>query len=137
MVELKFCVGDIELHEIFIVLEKLTRLIIDLMFLQRNHTVVDMRQGFLNFPYFSMQLKTVDHKYWNVMEPLLSPDDMTIPLNDHTVITIQSQIYAENAVTGILKPSDLLHEKGDTTFCAAIIALNERIMEIRVNNFTD
>ena len=66
-VELKFEVGDIEFHEIFIVMEKLSSSIIGLMFLQRNHTVLDMRQGILNFPFFSMQLKTADHKYFNVM----------------------------------------------------------------------
>ena len=96
-----------------------------------------MRQGILNFPYFSTQLKTADHKYSNVMEPLLSPDDVTIPPNDHTVVTNQSQIYAEMAVTGILQPSVLLHEEGDVTFCAASFTLNEGAMGIRVNNFTD
>ena len=73
IVELKFEVGDVEFHEIIIVMEKLSSPIINLMFLQRNHTVLDMRQGILNFRYFSMQLKTADHKYSNVMEPLLSP----------------------------------------------------------------
>ena len=71
LVELKFEVGDIEFHEIVVVMEKLSSPIFGLMFLQRNHTVLDMRQGILNFPYFSMQLKTVDHKYSNVREPIL------------------------------------------------------------------
>ena len=84
-----------------------------------------------------MQLKTVDHKYSNVMEPKLNPEDVTIPPNDHTVIAIQSKIFAEIAVTGILQPSDLLPEEGDVTFCAAIVTLNERTMMIHVNNFTD
>ena len=42
-IELKFEVGDIEFHEISIVMEHLTGPIIGLMFLQRNHTVLDMR----------------------------------------------------------------------------------------------
>ena len=95
-VELKFEVGDIEFHEIFIVLEKLTGPIIGLMFLQWNHTVLNMRQGILNFPYFSMQLKTADPKYSNVLEPVLNPDDITIPPNDRILIEIKSQIYNEN-----------------------------------------
>ena len=84
-----------------------------------------------------MQLKTVDHKNSNVMEPLLSPDDVTISPNDHMVITIQSQIYAENAETGILQPRDLLHEEGDVTFCAAKVTLKDGTMRKRVNKFTD
>ena len=136
-VELKFEVRDIEFHEIFIVMEKMSSPIIGLMFLQRNHTVLDMRQGILNFPCFSMQLKTADHKYSNVLEPILNPEDAIISPNDNVVIPIQSQIYAENAVTGILQPSDLLHEEGDITFCAAIVTLYEGAMRIRVNIFTD
>ena len=136
-VELKFEVGDIEFHEIFIVMEKLTGPIIGLMFLQRNHTVLDMRQGILNFPYFSMQLKTADHKYSNVLEPILNPDDITIPPNDRTLIEIKSQIYNENTVTGVLQPSDLLHEESDITFCAAIVTLTNGNVNVHINNFTD
>ena len=76
-IELKFEVGDIEFHDIFIVMEYLTGPIIGLMFLQRNHTVLDMRQGILNFPFFSMQLKTADHMYSNVLEPILNPTEIT------------------------------------------------------------
>ena len=69
-VELKSEVGDIEFHEIFLVMEKLTSPLIGLSFLQQNNTILDTRQGVLNFPFFSMQLKTADHKYTNVMEPI-------------------------------------------------------------------
>ena len=73
-VELKFEVGDIEFHEIFIVMENISSLKIGLMFLQRNHTVLDMHQGILNFTFFSMQLKTADHKSrtsWNPSSTLM------------------------------------------------------------------
>ena len=70
------------------------------------------------------------------MEPILNPEEVTIPPNDLAVISIHSQIYAENAVTGILQPSDLLHE-GDVTFCAAIVTLHEGTMRMHVNSFTD
>ena len=136
-IELKFEVGDIEFHEIFIVMEHLTGPINGLMFLQRNHTVLDMRQGILNFPFFSMQLKTADHKYSNVLEPILNPIEITIPPNDKVLIRTNSLLYPENAVTGILQPSDLLHEEGDITFCPALVTLNDGNILIPVNNFTD
>ena len=91
-------------------MDKLSSPIIGLMFLQRNQTVLDMRQRILNFPYFLMQPKVADRKYSNVMDSILNPDDVTIPTNDHTVIPIKSQLYAENAGTGIFQSSDLLHE---------------------------
>ena len=46
-------------------------------------------------------------------------------------------MYPENAVTGMLQPSDLLHEEGDITFCPALVTLNDRSISIPVNNFTD
>ena len=118
-------------------MEHLTEPIIGLMFLQRNHTVLDMRQGILNFPFFSMQLKTADHKYSNILEPILNPTEITIPPNDRVLIRTNSLLYPENAVTGILQPSDLLHEEGDITFCPALVTLNDGSISIPVNNFTD
>ena len=64
---------DIKIHEIFIVMQKRTGAITGLIILQKNLTVLDTRQGILNFPYFSLQLGTADHKYSNVMEPILNP----------------------------------------------------------------
>ena len=68
-IELKFEVGDIEFHAIFIVLENLTGPMIGLIFLQRNNTVLGLGQGILNFPFFWIQLRTADHRYFNVLEP--------------------------------------------------------------------
>ena len=84
-----------------------------------------------------MQLKTADHKYSNVMQPILNPEDVMIPPNGRTIISIQSRIYAENAVTGILQPSEPLIEEKDITFCAAIDTLDEGTTRIHVNKFTD
>ena len=136
-IELKFEVGDIEFHEIFIVMEHLTGPIIGLMFLQRHHTVLDMRHGILNFTFFSMQLKLADHKDSHVLEPILNPTEITIPPNDRVLIRTNSLLYPENIVTGTLQPSDLLHEEGDITFCPALVTLNDGNISIHVNNFTD
>ena len=101
-IELKLEVGDIEFHEIFIVMENLTGHIIGLMFLQQNHTVLDIGQRNSNFRFFLMQLKTTDHRYSNVLEPILNPTEITIPPNDTVLIRTNSLLYHENAVTGIL-----------------------------------
>ena len=136
-IELKFEVGDIEFHEIFIAMEHLTGPIFGLMFLQRNHTVLDIRQGILNCPSFSMHLKAADLKYSNVLEPILNPNEITFPPNDRVLIRTNSLLYPENTVTGILQPSDLLHEEGDITFCSALVTLNDGNISIPVKNFTD
>ena len=136
-VELNFEVGDIEFHEMFIVMEKLTSPLIGLMFSQRNNTILNMRQGVLNFPFFSMQLKTADHKYTNVMEPICTQEDITIPPNDRQIITLTSQMYDDTTVTGILRPSIALTDDGDVVFCATLVTLTTGQVEIPLNNFTD
>ena len=84
-----------------------------------------------------MQIKTADHNYFNVLEPIPNPDDSTIPPNDRILVEIKSRIYNENTVTGALQPCDLLHEEGDITFCAAIVTLTNETVNVHVNNFTD
>ena len=76
-------------------------------------------------------------EYSNVLEPILNPTEITIPPNDRVLIRTNSSLYPENAVTGILQPSDILHEEGDITFCPALVTLNDGSISIPVNNFTD
>ena len=136
-VELKFEVGDIEFPEIFIVMKKLTSPLIGHSFLQRNNTILDMRQGVLNFSFFSMQLKTADHKYTNVMEPICIREDATIPPNDRHSVQLASQLYKDTTVTGILQPSHNLTDDGDIAFCAALVTLTNGQASVHLNNFTD
>ena len=136
-VDLKFRVGDIEVHEIFIVMEKLTGPLIGLSFLQRNNTILDMRQGVLNFPFFLMQLKTADHKYTNVLEPICIRDDVTMPPNDRHSVLMASQLYENTTVTGILQRSNNLTDDSDTAVCAALVTLTNGQVLVHLNNFTD
>ena len=84
-----------------------------------------------------MQLKADDHRYSNVLEPILNPTEITIPPNDRVLYGTKSLLYPENAATGTLQPSDLLHEEGDFTFCPALVTLSEGNIQIPVNNFSD
>ena len=118
-------------------MEKLTSLLIGLSFLQRNNTILDMRQGVLNFPFFSMQLKTADHKYTNVMEPICIREDVTIPPNGRHSVLMASQLYENTTVTGILQPSNNLTDDGDIAFCAALVTLTNGQVSVHLNNFTD
>ena len=72
-VELQFEVGDITSREKFKVMTNLTSPSIALLFLQRNSTILDMRQGISNFTFFSMQLKNEDLTYPIVIEPIINP----------------------------------------------------------------
>ena len=65
-----------------------------------------MRQGILNFPFFSMQLKNEDRTYPNVIEPILNPADTIMQPGKRTTFWVKSQIYTDNEVTGIIQPSN-------------------------------
>ena len=96
-----------------------------------------MRQGILNFLFFSMQVKSAEHRYSNVLEPILKPNEITIPHKNRVLISTNSLLYPEDAVTGILQPSDLLHKELDITFCPELVTLHDDNTHILVNNFTD
>ena len=50
-----------------------------------------------------MQLKTADHKYTIVMEPICAREDITILPNDRHMISMYSQLYNDTNVPGILQ----------------------------------
>ena len=63
-----------------------------------------MRQGILNFPFFSMQLKNEDRTHPNVIGPIINPVDTILQRGKRTTIWVKSQIYTENEGTGIIQP---------------------------------
>ena len=77
-VELPFEVGYMTFREKFTVLTNPTSLLIGLLFLQRNSTILDMRTGILNFPFFSMKSKNEDRTYPNDTEPILNPKETVL-----------------------------------------------------------
>ena len=118
-------------------MENLTSPLSVLSFLQRNNTILDMRQGVLNFPFSSMQLKTTDYKYTSVMEPICTQEDITITPNDRQLVTLNSQMYENTTVTDILQPSIALTEDGDIASCATLVTLTSGQVHIHLNIFTD
>ena len=94
-VELQFEVGDITFREKFIVMTNLTSPLI---------VILDMRQGILNLPFFSMQLKNEDRTYPNVIEPIPNPAETILQPGKRTTIWVKSQIYTDNETTGIIQP---------------------------------
>ena len=84
-----------------------------------------------------MQLKTADHKYTNVMEPICIREDVTIQPNGRHSVLMASQLYEDTTVTGILQPSNNITDDGDIAFCAALVTLTNGQASVHLNNFTD
>ena len=134
-VELQFEVGDITFREKFIVMTNLASPLIGLLFLQRNSTILDMRQEILNFPFLSMQLKNEDRTYPNVIEPIINPAEIILQPGKRTTIWIKSQIYTENEATGIIQPSPLLENDQYLLICPAISSTQNNKHMVQISNF--
>ena len=133
----QFEVGDVTFREKFVVMTNLTSPLIGVLFLQRNSTILDMRQGILNFPFFSMQLKIEDRTYPNVIEPIINPVDTILQPGKQTKIWVKSQIYTENEATGIIQPSPLLENDEDLIFCPANSSTQKYKHMVQISNFLD
>ena len=136
-VELQFEVGDITFREKFKYMTNLTSLLIGLLFLQRNSTILDMRQGILNFPFFSMQLKNGDRTYPNVIEPILNPVETTLQPGKRTTNWVKFQFYTDNEATGIIQPLPLLENDEDLLICPALSSTQNNKHMIQISNFLD
>ena len=136
-VELQFEVVDITFREKFIVKTNLTSPLIGLLFLQRNSTILDMHEGILNFPFFSMQLKNEDRTYPNVIEPILNPVETILQPGKRTTIWVKSQIYTDNEATGIIQPSPLLENNEDLLICPALSSTQNNKRMVQISNFLD
>ena len=136
-VELRFEVGDITFREKSVLMTNLTSPLIGLLFLQRNSTILDMRQGILNFPFFSMQLKNEDRTYPNVIEPIKNTVDTTLQPGERTTTPVKSQIYTENEATGIFQPSPFQENDDDFLICRAISSTQKNKHMVQISNFLD
>ena len=136
-VELQFEVGDITFREKFIVMTNLTSTLIGLLFLQRNSTLLDMRQGILNFPFFSVQLKNEDRTYPNVIEPILNPGETILQPGKRTTIWVRSQIYTDNEAIGIIQPSPLLENDEDLLICPALSSTQNNKNMVQNSDFLE
>ena len=136
-VELQFEVGDITFREKFIVMTNLTSPLIGLLFLQRNSTILDMRQGIMNFPFFSMQLKNEYRTYPNVIEPILNPAETILEPGKRTTFWVKSQIYTDNEAPGILQSSPFLENDEDLLIFPALSSTQNNKHVVQINNFLD
>ena len=136
-VEMQFEVGDFTFRGKIIVMINLKSPLIGRLLLQHNSTILDMRQGIPNFPFFSMQLKNEDRTYPNVIEPILNPLETILQPGKRTTIWVKSQIYTENEATGIIQPSPLLENDEDLLIRPAILSTQNTKHMAKISNFQD
>ena len=113
----------------------LTRPLTGLLFLKRNSTIFDMRQGTLNFAFFSIQLKNEDRTYPNVFEPILYPVKTILQPGKGTTNWVKSQIYTHNEAIRINQPSPLLEKDEDLLVLPALSSTQNNNYMVQISNF--
>ena len=111
--------------------------IIGLLFLQRNSTILDMRQEVHVFCFFSMQVKHADNTYSNNNEFLLIRTDVPIQPGKHPVIYFKSQVYKKNEVTVIIHISLDLEGNDDLIICPPLRTTQHKQFTVLINNFLE
>ena len=136
-IELQLDVDDITFTEKLIVKTNLSNPLVGLLFLQRNITKIDMRQGILNFPFFSMQLKNEDRTNPNVIEHKVKPKEAILQPRKRTTIWVKSQIYTANEAKGIIQASPLQEIDEDLIICPALSSTQNNKHMVQISNFLD
>ena len=85
-IENKFGVEVLLFEERFIVLPNITSSRNGLLFLQKDSTILDMRQGVLSFPHFLLQLKHGENRYSFYIKPLRNPTNILFQPGKQTVV---------------------------------------------------
>ena len=136
-VELQFKVSDITFRRKFIFKTNFTSPFIGLLFRQRNSTILDMRQGILNFPSFSRQLKNEERTCSNVSEPVLNPVETILQPGKRAKTWVKSRVYTDNEATGIIQPSPFLKNDEDILVSPALLSTQNNKHMVSISNFLD
>ena len=129
--------GGITFTEKLLVMTSLISPLIGLLFLHRNTTILDLRQGILNFPFFSMQLKDEDRTYPNVIEHILSPVETILQPGKRTTIGVKSQIYTDKEATRIIQLSPLSEIDEHLLICPALSSIQNNRHTFQISIFLD
>ena len=136
--ELQVEVGGLTFVERLIVMANLAKPLIELLFLQRYGSVLDMREGILNFASFSTQLKDANNSYPGFIETLLNPPhDNLLQIGKQALTWVKSQRYKVHEVTGILQPSQQIENNDELIICPAILSSKNHHLMVQINNFQD
>ena len=109
--------------------------LIGLLFLQRNSTILDWHQGFLHFPFFSLQLKNEDWTYPNVIEAILNPVETTLQPGKRTKNWVKSQNCTDKEATRKLQSSPLLANYEDLLICPVLSSTQNNKHMDQISNF--
>ena len=104
---LKFETGDNMIAEYFVVLKKLTGLVIGLHFMRNNSEVSDTTHGLVGFPHLTMQVKTASSGTTAKPQPDITDDAQKIPPRRTRTIRAFVDHPSEWNTTGTVTPLEM------------------------------
>ena len=117
-------------------MEHLTGTIGGLLIRQNFFSVLKLKHGILNFAFFSLQLKTADHRYsMSLNQSAIRPqspfhrliESLSGPISNSFLISLSLEFF--NPV--------ISHIKRVISFCPALVTLNDANIKMSINTLTD
>ena len=134
---LTFEVANFMFKENFSVMKVLPDPLIRFCFLKRNDAIFDIRQGVLNFPHLSMQLKPEHNLPTRQSTPLLAEETYTLQPGETRLIASRTPYLIHHDATGIVTPSAHL-EDHDTLFLnSSLCTVNNNAVGYQICNFSE
>ena len=134
---LKFEIGGNTFAEHFVVMKKLTRPIIGLLFMRNNNVVIDTTHGLIYFPHLTMQVKTASSETTTKPQPLITDNAVTIPPTTTKIITAFVDHPSEWNTTGTVTPLEKFTETASLLISHLMLTIIDKRIGVRVTNTTE
>ena len=134
---LKFENGANSFAEHFVVMKKLTGLIIGLHFMRNNSVVIDTTHGLIHFPHLTMQVKTTSSETTTKPQPVNTDEALTIPPTTTKTITAFIDHPSKWNTTGTVIPLDKFTETASLLISHSMPTIIDKRIAVRVTITTE
>ena len=135
--KLKFEIGDNSFAEHFVVMKKLTGLIIGMHFMRNNSVVIDTTHGLIHFPHLTMQVKTASSETTTKPQPVIPDGTLTIPPTTTKTITAFIDHPSKWNTTGTVTPLEKFTERASMLIFHSMSTINDKRIAVRVTKTTE
>ena len=131
---LKFENGANSFAEHFVVMKKLTGLIIGLHFMRNNSVAMDTTHGLIHFPHLTMQVKTTSSETTTKPQPVNTDEALTIPPTTTKTITAFIDHPSRWNTTGTVIPLEKFRETASLLISHSMSTMIDKRIAVRVTN---
>ena len=134
---LTFEIGANTSAEHFVVMQKVPGPIIGLHFMRNNSIVIDTTHGPIQFPHFTMQVKTASSGTTTKPQSVITDDALTIPPKTTKTITAFVDHPSKWKTTGTATPFEKFTETASLLISHSMSTIIDKRVAVRVANTTE